>query len=89
MPCARPSAAAREESVSDDDPWVSLATAPDQISAEMLIEALRDAGIPARISPGDVQSFLGLSNRPCRVLVDRSRLADAEQIRRDAGIWPE
>lgn len=75
--------------MSRDDRWVNLTTAPDQISAEMLIETLRDAGIPARISPGDVQSFLGLSNRPCRVLVDRSRQADAERILRDAGFWPE
>lgn len=72
----------------ESDRWATLTTAPDQMSAEMLIETLREAGIAARIAPGDVQSFLGVSNRPCRVLVERSQRDAAERTLRDAGAWP-
>ena len=58
--------------------WVILTTAPDQTIAETWMEMLSDEGIEARLDPGDVSSFLGISSRPCRVLVGE---ADAERAR--------
>jgi hypothetical protein len=60
--------------------WVHLATAPDQLTAEMWIELLRGQGIPAMIGPQDAVSFLGLSIMACRVLVPREHLAEATQV---------
>jgi hypothetical protein len=60
--------------------WVHLATAPNQISAEMWVELLRGQGIPAMIRPQDAVSFLGLSSMACRVIVPREHLAEATQI---------
>ena len=49
--------------------WVVLAEEPDQISAEVTLEFLRLAAIPARLDAGDTMSFLGPSPSPTRVLV--------------------
>ncbi len=49
--------------------WVHLATAPDQITAEIWIALLRNAGIGAMIRPSDAVSFLGVSALGCRVQV--------------------
>ena len=59
--------------------WVHVATAPDQLSAEMWVELLRGQGIPAMITAQDAVSFLGLSGMACRVLVPREHLAEATQ----------
>jgi hypothetical protein len=56
--------------------WVHLATAPDQVTAEIWVDILRDAGIAAMIRASDAVSFLGVSSMGCRVLVmeaDRDR----------------
>jgi hypothetical protein len=47
--------------------WVHLATAPDQIAAEIWIDILKQEGISARIRPSDAVSFLGVSAVSCRV----------------------
>jgi hypothetical protein len=60
--------------------WVHVATAPDQLSAEMWVELLRGQGIPAMIRAQDTVSFLGLSGMACRVLVPREHLAEATQV---------
>lgn len=57
--------------------WEVVRVAPDQISAEMWVELLRDAGMPALIRPSDAVSFLGMSALSCRVLVPKERLAEA------------
>ena len=57
--------------------WVPVATAPDQIVAEMWVELLQAQGIPAMIRPQDTASFMGLSTMACRVLVPREHLAEA------------
>ena len=62
--------------------WVHLATAPDQLTAEMWVELLRGQGIPAMINARDAVSFLGLSNMACQVLVPRENLAEATQVLR-------
>jgi hypothetical protein len=49
--------------------WVPVAQEPDQISAEIIVNFLRLAAIPARTDAGDTMSFLGPSALPTRVLV--------------------
>lgn len=63
--------------------WVHLATAPDQITAEIWIDVLNNAGVTAVIHPADAVSFMGVSNMGCRLQVqeedlDRAREALAE-----------
>jgi hypothetical protein len=60
--------------------WTHLATAPDQITAEIWVSILRDAGIAAMIRPSDVVSYLGVSAMGCRVQVDESDLEKARDV---------
>ncbi len=60
--------------------WVYLTTAPDQVTAEMWAELLRNAGVEARLNPGDAVSFLGVSPRPCRLLVAVRDLTRAREV---------
>jgi hypothetical protein len=62
--------------------WVHLATAPDQLTAEMWVELLRGQGIAAMINARDAVSFLGVSSMACQVLVPRENLAEAVQVLR-------
>lgn len=59
--------------------WRVLATAPEQFIAELWCELLQDHGVPARVHPGDAMSYLGVLNRPCRVIVAAERLPDARR----------
>ena len=59
---------------------IYLATAPDQTTAEIWVAKLQEAGIPAMVRPGDIVSFMGVSPRPCRVLVDEARLEEAQAV---------
>ncbi len=67
--------------------WRLLATAPDQLTAEMWREMLRQHGIPVVISPGDTSSFMGVSPFPCRLMVAGGYLEQAQEIL--AGLKPE
>jgi Putative prokaryotic signal transducing protein len=60
--------------------WVHLATAPDQLTAEMWVSILRDAGLSAMIRPSDAISFLGVSAYGCRVQVVEQDLEEARQL---------
>lgn len=60
--------------------WSCVATAPDQAVAEMWVEMLRSAGLDGTVSPEDAVSFLGVSPRPCRVLVPESQAAAANSV---------
>ena len=51
--------------------WVVIAEEPDQLSAEIVLQFLLGAAIPARLAAGDSMSFLGPSMMPTRVLVPR------------------
>ena len=62
------------------DHWVHLATAPDQITAEIWVSLLRDSGVRAMIRPSDAVSFLGVSAYGCRVQVPESELARALDV---------
>ena len=66
--------------------WVHLTTAPDQITAEMLVDALREAGVAAMIRPSDAVSFLGVSPFGCRVQVREEDLGRAREVLASAGI---
>ncbi len=60
--------------------WTYLATAPDQLTAEMWVELLQGEGIPARLKPEDAASFLGVSAMPCRLLVPEGRAEEAMAV---------
>jgi putative signal transducing protein len=60
--------------------WAYLATAPDQITAEMWVSMLTDAGIAAMIRPSDAVSFLGVAGFGCRVQVRRHDLDHAREL---------
>ncbi len=60
--------------------WSVVRVAPDQLTAEMWVALLREAGVPALIKPSDAVSFLGTSGLSCRVLVPEERLIDAESV---------
>lgn len=57
--------------------WVSLAIAPDQLTAEMWCELLRNEGMPAMVQASDAVSFLGVSSKACRVVVPGDRREEA------------
>ncbi len=57
-----------------------MVTAPNQMIAEIWCGALREAGISAVIDFTDTMSFLGLSNRPVRLLVPVDQLAAASEL---------
>jgi hypothetical protein len=66
--------------------WVNLATAPDQLTAEMWCELLRNEGIPAMVRPSDAMSFLGVSPKTTRIVVAEDRRDEAEEVlRREMG----
>ena len=60
--------------------WVHLATAPDQISAEIWVDILRQQGVRAMIRPSDAVSFLGVSAVSCRVQTREEDLDRAREI---------
>ena len=60
--------------------WVLAATAPDQLMAEMWGGLLANHGIPFRLSPGDTSAFLGLSLRPCGILVQEDMFEEARIV---------
>jgi hypothetical protein len=60
--------------------WVHLATAPDQITAEIWLDILRQEGISAMIRPSDAVSYLGVSAVSCRVQTLEEDLDRAREI---------
>ncbi len=58
------------------------ATAPTQTQAEIWQNMLMDAGIVATVHPGDtlMPSYLGLSPKPCRVMVAEEDLESAREV---------
>ena len=63
--------------------WVYLTTAPDQITAEMWQQLLRNEEVPAMVRAGDTTSFLGVSGAPCRLMVPEERLQEARTLLED------
>lgn len=61
-------------------PWTYLATAPNETIARLWVDLLHDEGIDAVVAPSDTMSFLGVSPRPCRVLVAAEQHERARQL---------
>jgi len=66
-----------------DMKWSLLDTAPDQISAEIWCDILRQEGIAAMIEPRDTASYLGVSAFPCRIMVAADMLSEAREALRE------
>ena len=60
--------------------WARLATARDQLEAEMWRNLLVQEGVPAAVRQGDTTAFLGVSVYPCRVVVAEERLGRAREV---------
>jgi hypothetical protein len=60
--------------------WAYLATAPDQITAEIWVDILRNAGLAAMVHPSDAVSFMGVSARGCRVQVQEHDIETAREL---------
>ena len=60
--------------------FVHLATAPDQITAEIWVDMLRNVGIAAFVHPMDSVSYLGVSAIGTRVQVLESDLERAREV---------
>ena len=60
--------------------WSLLTTTEDQLSAELLVQALRDEGIEAIVNQGDTSSFLGVMGQPCRVMVRSDTWVEANRL---------
>jgi len=60
--------------------WVHLATAPDQITAELWVDILRNTGIAAMVRPSDASSLLGIAAFGCRVQVAEEDLERARDV---------
>ncbi len=58
--------------------WVYLATAQDQIEAELWCGILAEEGIKAIVRPGDATGFLGVTLVPCRVVVPEDEFEAAK-----------
>ena len=60
--------------------WLLLATAPDQLTAEIWKDILLQQGVPAIINPQDTISFMGVSSFPCRIMVAYGYRKQAQEI---------
>ncbi len=62
--------------------WADLTTAPNLLVAELWCQLLREAGIPARVHPGDVPLFpaLGLGAGGVRLQVPADQVEAAGLI---------
>ena len=61
--------------------WVNLATAPNQLTAELWQGLLRSEGFPAMVHTGNISSYhLGVSNAPCRLMVPEDQLVEAQRF---------
>ena len=60
--------------------WVAVATAPDQLVAEMWRGLLLEEGVPAHVDMDGTSSFLGVSAIPCRLMVAEENLERAHEV---------
>jgi len=60
--------------------WATLATAHDQMMAEMWQQLLKEEGIPSMLAPQDAVSFMGVAATPVRLLVPAEMVARAEEV---------
>lgn len=67
-------------SLTPDRDLVALATVPNQLEAELWQGVLAEHGIFALLDAAGVQSYLGLTTRPVRIMVRPWQRAEAEEI---------
>ncbi len=69
----------------DDDEirWSYVATAPDQLMAEMWLQIVREESIPCRLAPQDAVSFLGVTPTPVRLMVPEEMRDRARRVLTD------
>ena len=60
--------------------WVYLATAPNQLEAEMWRELLANEGFAVTVRGGDTISYFGMSNYPSTILVDEEQHDAARKV---------
>ncbi len=60
--------------------WVYLATAPNQLEAEMWRDLLASEGFAVTVRGGDTISYLGMSNYPSTILVDEEQHDAARKV---------
>jgi hypothetical protein len=60
--------------------WVYLATAPNQLEAEMWRDLLVGEGFTVVVRGGDTSSYLGMSNYPSTIMVDEEQHDDAKKL---------
>ena len=62
--------------------WATAVTAPTQTQAEVWQNLLMEAGIGATVHPGDtfLPTYLGISHKPCRVMVAEEDLEAAREV---------
>ena len=62
--------------------WTTAATAPNQTQAELWQNLLMEAGIGATVHPGDtfLPTYIGISHKPCRVMVSEDDLDAAREV---------
>lgn len=75
-----PSNSGQAREGNDEIQWISVATAPDQLVAEMWQQLLREASIPSMLAPQDTVSFLGVASKPVRLMVPLEMRARAEEL---------
>lgn len=59
---------------------VRLLTAPNQLVAEMWRDLLVEEGIPVSLQPDDSPTYLGVSPKPCRLMVPQEWLKEAQAL---------
>ena len=60
--------------------WVYVATAPDQLLAEIWQQLLHEEAIPSMLAPQDIIPFLGVTPTPVRLVVPREMKTTAEEV---------
>ena len=68
--------------------WATAVTAPTQTQAEIWRDMLIESGMRAAVHPGDTSTFLGLSPKPCRVMVAEEDLESAREVLASASDRP-
>ena len=63
--------------------WITFATAPNQLTAEMWRDLVRQAGVDCALQAGDTIGFIGVSAAPVR-LIARARDAERAKLALDA-----
>ncbi len=76
----RPPVGRGDNDAGDEVRWTPAATAPDQLTAEMWLQLMREESIPSMLAPEDLMSFLGVTATPVRLLVPLDLVPRAQGV---------